>query len=78
VNLSVRHSALDGSGESIDKNRSTPSFANTGKLVADTQHAALAIAAGATWVTRDADFKRFEPAGSARNIGWSKFFSMIE
>jgi toxin-antitoxin system PIN domain toxin len=35
----------------------------TGKLVADAQHAALAIASGATWVTRDADFKRFEPAG---------------
>ena len=35
----------------------------TGKLVADAQHAALAIAAGATWVTRDSDFRRFEPAG---------------
>jgi toxin-antitoxin system PIN domain toxin len=35
----------------------------SGKLVADAQHAALAMSAGATWVTRDADFKRFEPAG---------------
>jgi uncharacterized protein len=35
----------------------------TGKLVADAQHAALAIAEGCTWVTRDADFKRFEPYG---------------
>jgi uncharacterized protein len=35
----------------------------TGKLVADAQHAALAIAEGCTWVTRDADYKRFEPYG---------------
>jgi uncharacterized protein len=34
-----------------------------GKLVADAQHAALAIGAGATWVTLDADFKRFEASG---------------
>jgi toxin-antitoxin system PIN domain toxin len=31
----------------------------TGKLVADAQHAALAIAEGCVWVTRDADFARF-------------------
>jgi len=35
----------------------------TGKLVADAQHAALALAQGCTWVTRDADFGRFERAG---------------
>src|SRR5579871_2186943 len=35
----------------------------TGKLVADAQHAALAITEGCTWVTRDADFGRFEPHG---------------
>lgn len=35
----------------------------TGKLVADAQHAALAIAEGCTWVTRDADFALFEPHG---------------
>ena len=35
----------------------------TGKLVADAQHAALAMAEGCTWVTRDADFARFEPHG---------------
>jgi uncharacterized protein len=35
----------------------------TGKLVADAQHAALAIAEGCTWVTRDADFAKFEPHG---------------
>lgn len=35
----------------------------TGDLVADAQHAALAIAQGCTWVTRDADFGRFAPHG---------------
>ena len=35
----------------------------TGKLVSDAQHAALAIAGGCTWVSRDANFKRFEPHG---------------
>jgi len=34
-----------------------------GKLVADAQHAALAIAEGCTWVTRDGDFARFAPHG---------------
>lgn len=35
----------------------------TGSDVSDAQHAALAIAEGATWVTRDAGFRRFEPHG---------------
>jgi len=35
----------------------------TGKLVADAQHAALAISAGCTWVTRDRDFSKFEQHG---------------
>lgn len=35
----------------------------TSKLVADAQHAALAMAEGCTWVTRDADFSRFAPHG---------------
>jgi hypothetical protein len=35
----------------------------TGKLVADAQHAALAISDGCTWVTRDRDFSRFEQHG---------------
>lgn len=35
----------------------------TGKQVADAQHAAVAIAEGATWVTRDDDFARFERHG---------------
>ena len=39
----------------------------TGKLVADAQHAALAIAEGCTWVTRDGDFARFAPHGLSWN-----------
>jgi toxin-antitoxin system PIN domain toxin len=35
----------------------------SGKLVADAQHAALAISEGCTWVTRDGDFARFAPHG---------------
>lgn len=35
----------------------------TGRDVSDAQHAALAIAEGATWVTRDGGFRRFEPHG---------------
>src|SRR3990172_2276560 len=35
----------------------------TGKHVADAQHAALALAEGCTWVTRDGDFARFAPHG---------------
>lgn len=35
----------------------------TGKLVADAQHAAVAIAEGNTWVTRDADFAQFAAHG---------------
>ena len=35
----------------------------TGKLVPDAQHAALAIAEGSTWVSRDTDFARFEQHG---------------
>jgi toxin-antitoxin system PIN domain toxin len=34
-----------------------------GKLVADAQHAALAMEAGCTWVTRDGDFARFSEHG---------------
>ena len=44
----------------------------TGKLVADAQHAALAISEGCTWVTRDSDFGRFETHGCAGSIWcWS-------
>ena len=31
----------------------------TGKLVADAQHAAMAVEHGCEWVTRDSDFERF-------------------
>lgn len=34
-----------------------------GALVADCQHAAIAIEHGCTWVTRDRDFKQFVPHG---------------
>lgn len=34
-----------------------------GNVVGDVQHAAVAIAEGATWVTRDSDFRRFEAHG---------------
>lgn len=37
--------------------------AATGKLVADAQHAAVAMSAGCTFVTRDADFARFAGEG---------------
>jgi len=35
----------------------------TAKLVADAQHAALAMTEGCTWVTRDGDFARFASHG---------------
>ena len=34
-----------------------------GKRVGDARHAALALEHGCTWVTRDADFRDFVPAG---------------
>jgi toxin-antitoxin system PIN domain toxin len=35
----------------------------SGKLVADAQHAAVAMAEGCTWVTRDGDFGQFAAHG---------------
>jgi hypothetical protein len=35
----------------------------SGKLVADAQHAALAIEHGCQWMTRDDDFSKFAPLG---------------
>ncbi|MEO8605110.1 MAG: type II toxin-antitoxin system VapC family toxin [bacterium] len=35
----------------------------SGKLVADAQHAAIAIEHGCEWVSRDGDFERFERSG---------------
>lgn len=34
-----------------------------GKLVADAQHAAIALEHGCTWVTRDLDFEPFRQTG---------------
>jgi toxin-antitoxin system PIN domain toxin len=36
---------------------------DAGSAVTDAQHAALAMAAGCTWVTRDGGFARFAPHG---------------
>jgi hypothetical protein len=41
----------------------------TGKLVADAQHAAVAIEHGCEWVSRDADFARFASGG----LRWRHF-----
>ncbi len=38
----------------------------TGKVVADAQHAAVAIEHGCEWVTRDRDFERF----SSHGLSW--------
>lgn len=40
-----------------------------GKLVADAQHAAVAIEHGCEWVSRDGDFARFE----AHGLRWRRF-----
>jgi toxin-antitoxin system PIN domain toxin len=39
--------------------------ATRGARVSDAHHAAVAIEHGCTWVSRDADFRRFEPHGLA-------------
>jgi toxin-antitoxin system PIN domain toxin len=39
------------------------SVAARGKIVADAQHAAVALEHGCTWVTRDDDFERFRSQG---------------
>jgi toxin-antitoxin system PIN domain toxin len=40
-----------------------------GKIVADAQHAAIAIEHGCEWVSRDRDFARFESGG----LRWKQF-----
>jgi toxin-antitoxin system PIN domain toxin len=55
--------AMPGATHLADVVRLCRAVGATGKLVADAQHAALAIAEGSTWVTRDADFARFEDHG---------------
>jgi toxin-antitoxin system PIN domain toxin len=52
-----------GAGHLADVANLCRSTGAAGKLVADAQHAAVAMAAGCTWVTRDRDFSRFEPQG---------------
>lgn len=44
----------------------------TGKLVADAQHAAVAIEHGCTLVTRDSDYARFAPHG----LAWRQLLPM--
>lgn len=55
--------ALPGGTHLEDVIRLSRAAGATGKLLADAQHAAVAINEGATWVTRDADFGRFEAHG---------------
>jgi toxin-antitoxin system PIN domain toxin len=52
-----------GSGHMTEVARLCRATSATGKAIADAQHAALAVAEGGTWVTRDADFARFVPHG---------------
>jgi toxin-antitoxin system PIN domain toxin len=55
--------ATPGASHLADVVRLCRATGATGKLVSDAQHAALAIAEGSTWVSRDADFTRFEAHG---------------
>lgn len=55
--------ATPGANHLDDVARLCRAVGATGKLVADAQHAAVAIGEGCTWVTRDADFGAFEAYG---------------
>ena len=55
--------ATPGANHLDDVARLCRAVGATGKLVSDAQHAALAITGGCTWVTRDANFARFERHG---------------
>jgi len=57
------HVALPGASHLDAVARLCRASGASGGFVSDAQHAALAIAEGCTWVTRDADFARFEPHG---------------
>jgi toxin-antitoxin system PIN domain toxin len=59
--------AAPGTGHLAEVARLCRSSGAVGKLVADAQHAALAIAEGCTWVTRDRDFARF----AAHGLRWT-------
>ena len=52
-----------GGSHLADVHRLAREVGASGKLVADAQHAAIAISQGSTWVTRDADFAVFAPHG---------------
>lgn len=55
--------AAPGPGHLEHVARLARSAAVTGAGLSDAAHAAVAIEAGATWVTRDADFAQFAPHG---------------
>ena len=55
--------ATPGASHLDDVARLCRAVGATGKLVSDAQHAALAIAEGSTWVSRDGDFAKFEQHG---------------
>jgi hypothetical protein len=55
--------AAPGAGHLDDVARLCRAVGAAGTDVSDAQHAAVAIAEGATWVTRDDDFARFERHG---------------
>ena len=55
--------ATPGAGHLEEVSRLCRAVDAAGKHVADAQHAAVAIAEGATWVSRDDDFARFERHG---------------
>src|SRR5438105_11601844 len=54
---------MPGPDHFVDVARLCRAVGAAGKLVADAQHAAVAIANGCTWVTADRDFERFVPHG---------------
>lgn len=59
--------AVPGTGYLADVARLCRATGAVGKIVADAQHAAVAIAEGCTWVTRDGDFARF----AAHGLRWT-------
>jgi toxin-antitoxin system PIN domain toxin len=54
---------IPGPDHFVDVARLCRAVGASGKLVADAQHAALAISEGCTWVSSDGDFARFAPHG---------------
>jgi uncharacterized protein len=58
---------LPGPGSPGTRLGTVPAGFSSRKSVGDAQHAALAMAEGCTWVTRDGDFARFVPHGLSWN-----------